>query len=161
MAIALTEKQLEERCGELLPGEQVLAAGAFEPYGALTATGLGAGVGVGHGLAGVALSAAAGYAADRGMAVAEHQPPWTVLAVTADHVHAFDATDAEGVTATRHFDGPPYATWERSAIAVHVSRHVAHFTLAIDDTTTGTTWEYTGNKMYKVGGKLVAQLLTA
>jgi hypothetical protein len=160
MAIALTEKQLEERCGELLPGEEVLAAGAFEPYGALMATGAGAGIGVGHGVAGAVLSAAAGYAANRGMAVAEHQPPWTVLAVTADHVYAFDATDAEGVTATRHFDGPPYATWDRPAIAVHVSRHVAHFTLAIDDATTGTTWEYTGNQVYKVGGKLVAHLLT-
>jgi hypothetical protein len=160
MAIALTEKQLEQRCGELLPDEQVLATGAFEPYGALMATGAGAGLGVGHGLGGLSLSAATGYAANRGMAVAEHQPPWTVLAVTADHVYAFDATAGDGITATRHFDGPPYAAWDRTALAVHVSRHVTHFTLAIDDTATGTTWEYTGNQVYKVGGKLVAQLLT-
>jgi hypothetical protein len=167
MAVTLTEKELEERCRELLQGEEILATGAFQPYGSGFATGMAAGSGAqaahtmhAPGLAGVALSAAAGYAAHRGMAKAEHQPPWTVLAVTPTHVYAFDATDAEGLTATRHFSGPPYASWDRSQIVVHVSRHVTQFTLSIDDPATSTSWEYTGNQIYKVGGKLVAKLLT-
>ncbi len=167
MAVVVTEQQLEDRCRELLPGEEVLAAGAFQPYGAGMATGAAAGAGVNAahdlhlpGVAGLALSAAAGYAAHRGMAVADRQPPWTVMAVTADRVYAFDGSDVEGMTVKRQFDGPPYATWSRAEIVVHVSKHLTQFTMSIDDPTTGTSWEYTGNKLYKVGGKLVAQLLT-
>ncbi|MEZ5143003.1 MAG: hypothetical protein R2726_10865 [Acidimicrobiales bacterium] len=162
MAFVITEQELEQICQGLLPGEQVLAVGLFEPYGALTATGLGAGAGLSMvpGVAGAVAAAATGFASNRGMAVAEHQPPWTAMAVTPTHVYAFDASDAAGLTATRHFTGPPYATWDRSKIAVHVSRHLTHFTMSVDDLDARTTWEYTGNQVYKSGGKLVAQLLT-
>jgi hypothetical protein len=50
-------------------------------------------------------------------------------------------------------------TWDRSAIGVHVSRFFTHVHLTIDDHATGTSWEYKGNPLYKVGGKLVAALL--
>jgi len=163
----ITEKELDARCAGLLPGEQVLATGLFEPYGSGVAIGTGVGTAetVAHGLhlpgvAGVLVSAATGFAAERGLAAAEHQPPWTVLAVTPTHVYAFDASQAGGVVATGHFSGPPYATWDRGAIGVHVSRYVTSFELAIDDPATGTCWEYKGNAVYKVGGKLVAHLLT-
>jgi hypothetical protein len=162
-----TEKDLEQHCNELLPDEPVLAAGLFQPYGSgvALAAGVGGAASLAHdlhvpGVAGVLVSAATGFAAQRGLATAENQPPWTVLAVTAAHIHAFDASEAGGLTATKHFHGPPYATWDRSAIAVHVSRYVASFELAIDDPSTGTSFEFKGNALYKVGGKLVAHLLT-
>ncbi len=158
MALVITEPELEEILRKLLPGEDVLAVGFFQPWGSQTATGLGAGAGFGIG--GAIVSAATGYAAHRGMAVADHQPPWTAMAVTPTHVYAFDCSDSVGVTATRDFTGPPYATWERDQIAVHVSRHLTSFTMAVDDLEHHVTWEYTGNQVYKSGGKLVAHLLT-
>jgi hypothetical protein len=167
VAVVITEKQLEELCAGLLPGEEVLAVGLFEPYGSGVAIAGGASTGVSTahalhvpGAAGALMSAAAGYAAERGLAAAEHQPPWTVLGVTAAHVYAFDASDRAGVTATKSFSGPPYASWDRGAIAVHVSRALTSFHLSVDDPSSGTTWEFKGNSIYKVGGKLVAHLLT-
>jgi hypothetical protein len=168
MAVVVTEKELEEACASLLPDEKVLAVGLFQPYGAMMTQGAGMGTGMQAaqdlhvgGAAGVLMSAAAGFAARRGLATVEHQPPWTAMAVTEQHVYAFDASDHKGgTTATHKFSGPPYATWERNAIAVHVSRHVTSFTLSIDDAASGQSYEYTGNKIYKVGGKLVAHLLT-
>ena len=156
MALVITESELEEILRGLLPGEEVLAVGLFQPWGSEMASGLGAGAGFGVG--GALVSAATGYAAHRGMAVADHQPPWTAMAVTPTHVYAFDCSDAAGLTATKHFTGPPYASWERDKIAVHVSRHVTQFTFAIDDVEQHVTWEYTGNLVYKSGGKLIARL---
>ncbi len=40
------------------------------------------------------------------------------------------------------------------------ARGVTSFELAIDDPAAGTCWEFKGNAVYKVGGKLVAHLLT-
>lgn len=157
MALVITEAELETICRGLLPGEDVLAVGFFQPWGAEMATGMGAGAGFGVG--GALVSAATGYAAHRGLTVAEHQPAWTAMAVTPTTVYAFDASDAAGVTASKHFTGPPYATWDRSRIAVHVSRHLTQFTMSVDDLDAGVTWEYTGNQIYKSGGKLVAHLL--
>ena len=167
MTIVITEKDLEAQCQTLLPDEEVLSAGLFQPYGSLTTEGAASGDGVGAaralhlpGAVGLVASAAVGLAAERGLAAAEHQPPWTALAVTAARVHAFDASAAGGLSVTKHFEGPPYASWNRSDISVHVSRHLTHFTMAIDDLASGTAWEYTGNQVYKSGGKLVAHLLT-
>jgi hypothetical protein len=167
MSVVITEKQLEETCQRLLPDEQVLATGLFQPYGSGVAMGegIGAGSGIAHaahvpGVAGALMSAAAGFAAQRGLASAEHQPPWTVLAVTPTKIYAFDASAAGGLSAKHDFSGPPYATWDRDAVAVHTTRYVTSFTLAIDDPQTATSYEYKGNAVYKMGGKLVAHLLT-
>ena len=96
----------------------------------------------------------------RGMSASQGQPPYTVLAVTADHIYAFDASKDGGWLATTEFTGPPYARWDRSAVSVHVSRFLSHFHLSIDDHATGTAWAYKGNPVYQVGGKLVAALLS-
>ena len=56
--------------------------------------------------------------------------------------------------------GEPYAVWDRSTIAVHTTTYVGSFTLVIDDPSTGKSWEYKGNRLYQVGGKVVAHLLT-
>ena len=157
----MTLDHLERTCTRLLPGEQVQAMGLFMPYGVMAATGAGVGLGAmaAPGAAGMAMSAAAGLAGARGFAAATGQPPYTVLAVTPTHVYAYDASTDGGMWATADFSGPPYATWDRGAIGVHVSRFFTHFHLTIDDHATGTSWEYKGNPVYKVGGKLVAALL--
>jgi len=166
MAMVVTEKQLEAHCQELLSDEQVLACGLFQPYGSgvAAAAGLGLANEVTHdvhlgGVAGFAVDVAGGVAAQRGLASATDQPPWTALAVTAAHIYAFDASAAGGLAASHTFSGPPYATWNRAAVAVHTRRYVASFTLTIDDHDTGTSFAFKGNSIYKVNGKLVAHLL--
>lgn len=166
MTIAVTEKKLEKACASRLPDEEVLATGMFQPYGSgvMLGEGVGAGEAVAHaahlnpvvdGVAGLV----AGFASERGLATAEHQPPWTVLAVTADKIHAFDASAGGGMAATDKL-GNEYATWNRDQVAVHVTKYVASFTLTIEDHEAQKTYQYKGNEIYKVGGKLVAHLLT-
>jgi hypothetical protein len=79
--------------------------------------------------------------------------------VTPSRIYAFDATEAGGLAATDHF-GEPFQVWDRSAVAVHVSRYVLSFALTIEDVGTQTSWSFKGNELYKVGGKLVAHLLS-
>jgi hypothetical protein len=160
-----TERKLEARAQAVIGDERVLAAGLFQPYGSGVAA-VGGGVGgaaggeIAHlpGLASGVLSAAAAFAAQRGLAAAEHLPPWTALALTASRIFAFDATEAGGLAATDHF-GEPFQVWERSGVAVHVSRYILSFALTIEDPQTATSWSFKGNELYKVGGKLVAHLL--
>jgi hypothetical protein len=161
-----TERKLEARAQSLLGDEEVLAAGLFQPYGSGVAMAGGATGGsiasdLAHlpGVAGGALSVAATYAAQRGLAAAENLPPWSALAVTPSRIYAFDATEAGGLAATDHF-GEPFQVWDRSAVAVHVSRYVLSFALTIEDVGTQTSWSFKGNELYKVGGKLVAHLLS-
>ena len=160
-----TERKLETRAQSLISGEEVLAAGLFQPYGSGVA--MAAGVTGGSvagdladlpGVAGGALGVAAAYAAQRGLAAAEHLPPWTVLAVTPSRIYAFDATEAGGLAATDHF-GEPFQAWDRSDVAVHISRYVLSFALTIEDLRSHTSSSFKGNDLYKVGGKLVAHLL--
>jgi hypothetical protein len=165
MTIAVTEKKLEAACQDELGDEEVHAAGLFQPYGSgiVLAGGVSAGADVAGdlhlpGVAGGILSAAAGFAAERGLATAEHQPPWTAIAVTSSKIYAFDASAAGGTAATTKITGP-YQVWERSKVAVHTTRYVLSFALVIEDTATKQSWQYKGNEIYKVGGKLVAHLL--
>ena len=160
-----TERKLEARAQSLIGDEEVLAAGLFQPYGtgAVMAAGLTGGSAASDlahlpGVVGGALSVAAAYAAQRGLAAAEHLPPWTALAVTASRIYAFDATEAGGLAATDHF-GEPFHVWDRSAVAVHMSRYVLSFALTIEDLQAQTSSSFKGNELYKVGGKLVAHLL--
>lgn len=153
---------LTQTATRLLPGEEVLAVGLFMPYGVLAAEGAGTAMGglAAPGIAGMAMAAAGGLASARGFASASGQPAYTVLVVTPTHVHAFDASTDGGMWATADFSGPPYASWDRATIGVHVSRFFTHFHLTIDDHASGTSWEYKGNPVYKVGGTFVADLLT-
>jgi hypothetical protein len=76
-----TERKLEERAQSLIGDEEVLAAGLFQPYGSGVAM---AGGATGGSIASggpiwreslvAALSVAAAYAAQRGLAAAEHLP---------------------------------------------------------------------------------------
>lgn len=166
MSVVMTEKQMQEICSALLPDEEVLVTGLFQPYGSGVAMGTAMGGTMSMaddlhipGVAGGLISAAAGLASQRGLAKAEHQPQWTVIAVTDEHVYAFDATGKTGMSVSHNFTGPPYATWDRDKITVHMSRYVMSFTLTIDDHVSGTSWDYKGNEIYKMGGKLVAHLL--
>ena len=47
MTIVITEKDLEAQCQTLLPDEEVLSAGVFQPHGALTTQGAAGGDGGG------------------------------------------------------------------------------------------------------------------
>lgn len=165
MSVLVTEKKLEAACRERLGDEEVLAVGLFQPYGSgvvldgavSEASGLAGDLHL-PGIVGGIASIAAGFAAERGLANAEGQPPWTVLAVTPTAIHAFDASAAGGTTATDDLKAE-YATWDRSTVAVHTTRYIASFTLTIDDLATKKSWQYKGNAIYKIGGKLVAHLL--
>jgi hypothetical protein len=166
MSIVVTEAKLTEGCQARIPDEQVLSTGLFQPYGSgvVGMEGVGAGESVAHaahppGVAGALFSAAAGIASQRGLAAAEGVPPSTALAVTATKIYAFDASAGGGLTATADV-GDPYAVWDRATVAVHTTNYVGSFSLVIDDPGTGKSWEYKGNRLYQVGGKIVAHLLT-
>lgn len=166
MAMVVTEKELEAHCQELLSDEKVVATGLFQPHGSGVAAAEGVGLGAAiandvhlGGVGGFVAGVAGGVAAQRGLASATNQPPWTALAVTPTHIYAFDASAAGGLAASKTFAGPPYAAWDRSKVAVHTTRYVTSFALTIDDLDTGTSFAYKGNSIYKVGGKLVAHLL--
>lgn len=165
MTIAVTEKKLDAACQAHIPDEEVLATGLFQPYGSgvIMGEGVSGGEGIAHamhlpGVAGGILSAAAGFAAERGLATAEHQPPWTALAVTPTKIYAFDASAGGGAAATDKLH-EPYQVWSRDQVAVHTTRYVTSFALVIEDLATRQSFQYKGNEVYKVGGKLVAHLL--
>ena len=157
MTVYLSQEEIAEQLAPLLPGETVLASGLFEAYGALTALGAGGPVG---GVAGAVTNVATSLVAREAVADAQGEPQWTLIAVTADHIYAFDVSGGTGLMPTKQITGSPYATWDRSAVEVHVSKHVTHFTFKIVDPTDGRSWAYTGNRIYAVEGKLVAHLLT-
>lgn len=166
MSIAMTEKKLTAGCQARINDEQVLSTGLFQPYGSGVAEveGFGAAQAVTHaahmpGMAGVLISAAAGMASQRGLAAAEGVPPYTAIAVTPTKIYAFDASAGGGMTATAKL-GEPYAVWDRATVAVHTTTYVGSFSLVIDDPNSGKSWEYKGNRLYQVGGKVIAHLLT-
>jgi hypothetical protein len=165
MSLVVTEKKLEAACRERLPDEEVLAVGLFQPYGSgvVLDGAVSDGASIADdlhlpGIVGGIASIAAGFAAERGLASAEGQPPWTVLAVTPTRIHAFDASAAGGAAATDDLHDE-YQTWDRSSVVVHTTRYVTSFTLTIDDLSTKQSWQYKGNAIYKLGGKLVSHLL--
>jgi len=165
MSAIIRLASLEQACKDRLPDEEVLAVGMFEPYGSMLAASGGAGVGdslmhlASNNVLLDGIGAVAGtLAAEKGVAMAEHQPKFSALAATATRIVAFDATGRTGATATTNL-GEIYHSWDRAAVAVHLSRYLTSFTLTIHDPADGTTFSYHGNKIYKVGGKLLAHLL--
>jgi hypothetical protein len=50
--------------------------------------------------------------------------------------------------------------WDRAAVAVHVFRYLLSFASTIEDLRTQTSWSFKGNELDRVGGELVAHLLS-
>ncbi len=152
----MSEQDYVQMVTPFADGEEVLAAGVFEPRGtsggqAAAATGL-----AGNDLALAAISTAGMVGAGHAAAVIEHQPRWTILAVTPTRVIAFKG-EVDGI----HWKpGQVYATFDRSSLAVTVHGRVNVRVLVIEDSASGTKLELETMRVGPQHGGVVIHLLT-
>ena len=152
----MSEQDYVQMVTPLTDGEEVLAAGVFEPRGtsggqAAASTGF-----AGRDLTLAAISTAAMAGAGHAAAVIEHQPRWTILTVTPTRVIAFEGK-ADGV----HWKpGQVYATFDRSSLAVTVHGRVNVRVVVLEDTASGTRLELETMRIGPQHGTVVIHLLT-
>jgi hypothetical protein len=153
----MSEESLEQMAQAAVgSGEEVLAAGVFEPRGT-SGAGLGA-LDVGHaagGLAGEVVGAAVGAFSGRVMAEADAVPRWTLMAVTPAHLYAFVA-HGQGIgwrVAER------FAVWDRDKIAFTVHGRVGQRIFEVEDLATGRRYEFETARFGPAHGSVVIKLL--
>lgn len=136
----------------LAEGEEVLAAGVFQPRG--TSGAMGAVGGGGKGIGGLVASVGmveAGHVA----AAAEHEPRWTIVGVTPTRVLAF-----EGRAHGTHWEpGVRYAVFDRTNLAVTTHNRVSVRVLELRDTATGERLELETMRVGPAHGGEVVHLL--
>lgn len=152
----MSEQDYVQMVTPLTDGEEVLAAGVFEPRGtsggqAAASTGF-----AGKDIALAAISTAGMVGAGRAAAMIEHQPRWTILAVTPTRVLAFEGK-VDGV----HWKpGQVYATFDRSSLAVTVHGRVNVRVLVLEDSASGTKLELETMRVGPQHGSVVIHLLS-
>ena len=126
----MSEQKLVEMVQPLVGGEEVLGAGVFEPRGTSGTQGAAMGAGFGtDSTVGLAVGALGVIGAGHATAAVEHEPRWTIVAVTPTRVLAF-----EGLTEGIHWTpGSCYATFDRSSLAVTVHGRVNVKVMVLED----------------------------
>lgn len=152
------EKLIEEAQAYLGDGEQVLAAGMFQPRG--TSGGMGGAMGAGlatNNIVGELAGAAASVEAGRAMSHVDGVPRWTMLAVTPTTLFAI-ACGQHGVGWQPQ---ETFATFDRSSARFTVHGRVNVRTLSIEDPSSGHTYQWEGNRIGPAHAKAVIEALEA
>jgi hypothetical protein len=152
------EKLTEEAQAYLGDGEQVLAAGMFQPRG--TSGGMGGGMGAGlatNNIVGELAGAAASVEAGRAMSHVDGVPRWTMLAVTPTTLYAI-ACGQHGVGWQPQ---ETFTTFDRSSARFTVHGRVNVRTLSIEDPSSGRTYQWEGNRIGPAHAKAVIEALEA
>jgi hypothetical protein len=138
----VSEKSLVEQAQAAIGGgEQVQAAGVFQPRGTEGAA--------------TAVGAVGALAGGRVMSQAEGVPRWTLMAVTPAHLYAFEA-HGQG---TSWRVAEPFAKWEREKIAVTVHGRLGVRTFEVEDLGSGQRYEFEAPRFGPAHGTLVIKLL--
>jgi hypothetical protein len=152
------EKLIEQAHAFLGEGEQVLAAGMFEPRGStgglIGATSAGFAT---DNIVGEIAGAAAGLEAGRAMSHVDDVPRWTMLAVTPSTLHAI-ACGQHGIGCQPE---STFASFDRSRIKATVHRRVNVRTLTIEDPDSARTYQWEGNRIGPAHAKDVFRALAA
>jgi hypothetical protein len=150
------EKLVEEAAEYLGGGEQVVAAGIFEPRG--TSGGMIGATGAGFAtdnIVGELAGVAAGVESGRAMSHVDGVPRWTMLAVTPTTLYA--------IRCGQHGVGwqpqETFATFDRSTAHITVHGRVNVRTLTVEDPATGKTYQWEGNRMGPAHAKAVIEAL--
>lgn len=152
------ERLIEEATRAVGGDVQVLAAGVFEPRGAMggmlgvTAAGLST-----DNIVGEVAGAIGGLAAGDVMAHEDDVPRHTLLAVTPDRLYAFSADAEHG----RWVAQARFATFDRSSIRVTVHGRVNVRTLTVEDPASGRSYQWEGNRIGPDHAKAVIEALEA
>jgi hypothetical protein len=152
------ERLIEEAANAIGGDARVLAAGVFEPRGAMggmlgvTAAGLST-----DNIVGEVAGAIGGLAAGDVMAHEDDVPRHTLLAVTDDRLYAFAADAEHGRWVAR----ARFATFDRSSIEVTVHGRVNVRTLTVQDPASGRTYQWEGNRIGPDHAKAVIEALEA
>lgn len=152
------EKLIEEARTFLGEGEQVIAAGIFEPRG--TTGGMESAMGAGlatDNLVGELAGAAASVEAGRAMSHVDGVPRWTMLAVTPTTLYAI-ACGQHGVGWQPQ---ETFATLDRSKARITVHGRVNVRTLTVEDPHSGRTYQWEGNRIGPAHAKAVIEALEA
>ena len=155
----MSDERLIEEAARAIGGDvRVLAAGVFEPRGAMggmlgvTTAGLST-----DNIVGEVAGAIGGLAAGDVMAHEDDVPRHTLLAVTADRLYAFAADAERGRWVARE----RFATFERSAIHATVHGRVNVRTLTVEDPASGRSYRWEGNRIGPDYAKAVIEALGA
>lgn len=151
-------KLIEEATIFLGGGEQVVAAGIFEPRG--TSGGMGGAMGAGlatNNIVGELAGAAASIEAGRAMSHVDGVPRWTMLAVTPATLYAI-ACGQHGVGWQPQ---EVFATFDRSTARFTVHGRLNVRTLTVEDPSSGHTYQWEGNRIGPAHAKTVIAALEA
>lgn len=151
----MSEQDFIDAVSPLAGGEQVVAAGVFQPRG--TSGGMAASGSLGLAGSGVdvAVGAAGVLAAGQAAAAVEGEPRWTIVGVTSTRVLAF-----VGETQGMHWvPGELYASFDRDTLAVTVHGRLNVRVLVLEDTKDGRRLELETNRIGPQHGKIVVELL--
>jgi hypothetical protein len=152
------EKLIEEAQAYLGDGEQVVAAGIFQPRG--TTGGMVGATSAGfatNNIVGEIGGAAAGLESGRAMSHVDGVPRWTMLAVTPTTLYAI-ACGQHGVGWQPQ---ETFATFDRSRVRVTVHGRVNVRTLTVEDSDSGRTYQWEGNRIGPAHAKAVIEALEA
>jgi hypothetical protein len=149
---------IEEAQAFLGEGEQVLAAGMFEPRGStgglIGATSAGFAT---DNIVGEIAGAAAGLEAGRAMSHVDGVPRWTMLAVTPATLYAI-ACDQHAVGWQPR---ETFATFDRSKVRFTVHGRVNVRTLTVEDPDSARSYQWEGNRIGPAHAKAVIEALEA
>jgi len=152
------EKLIEEARTFLGEGEQVIAAGIFQPRG--TSGGMGGAMSAGlatNNIVGELAGAAASVESGRAMSHVDGVPRWTMLAVTPTTLYA--------IACGQHGIGwqpkETFATFDRTNARFTVHGRVNVRTLSVEDPSSGRTYQWEGNRIGPAHAKAVIEALEA
>jgi len=152
----MSEQDLVEMVGPLVDGEEVLGAGVFEPRGTSGTMVASAGAGLEtHDLVGMAIGALGVVGAGHATAAVEHQPRWSIVAVTPTRVLAFEGL-AHGMGWK---PGQCYATFDRASLGVTVHGRVNEKVMVLEDLTDHRRLELETARFGPQHGTVVTHLL--
>lgn len=152
------EQLIQEAQTFLGEGEQVIAAGIFQPRGSSGGTAGAAGASFAtDNLVGEIVGAAAAVESGRAMSHVDRVPRWTLLAVTPTTLHAI-ASDQHGVGWQPK---ETFATFDRSKAHVTVHGRVNVRALTVEDPDSGRAYHWEGNRIGPAHAKAVIEALDA
>lgn len=152
----MSENDLVEMVAPLAGGESVLGAGVFQPRG--TSGGMGASGAAGamsHDAVGMAIGAVGVLGAGHVAAAVEHQPRWTIVAVTPTRVLAFEGL-AHGIGWK---PGTCYAEFDRPTLAVTIHGRVNVRVMVLEDVADHRRLEFETARFGPQHGTVVTTLL--
>ena len=152
----MSEEKFVEMVAPLVDGEDVLGAGVFAPRGTMGAMAGSVGVGgLSNNDVGMAIGVLGAIGAGHATAAVEHQPRWTILAVTPTRVLAFVGEHA-GVGWK---PGTRYAEFNRESLAVTVHGRVNVQILVLEDLSDHRKIEFEAPRFGPQHGVVVVKLL--